>query len=414
MGEIHHHDIDDGLELVIEPIEGVRSVGLTWLIPAGSIFEPEDRQGLGAMWSELLLRGAGDMDSRAQADAFDRLGVNRGVSNGRNFLTISATMLGERLDDALGPIVDMVRCPRFDPGSIEPVRTLAQQSLASLADDPHERAVVEARRHHFKSPLNRSGLGTTEGLASITREDIAECWSRHAVPGGSILAIAGMVDPEMVGHRLRGLLAGWAGGSPVPQLKARGVRGVHHELDETNQVQIVVVHDAPAEHDEESILERVLGAVLSGGMSGRLFTEVRERRGLCYAVSSAYAASRDYGSVTAYVGTTPDRAQQSLDVLLGELERIGTGAGAVTEDEFARAILGLKSRVVFSGESTGARASSLASDVFRLGRARSLDEMTRAIDAVTLDALNAYASKRSLGRMTIQTLGPSALAAEPG
>ena len=151
--------------------------------------------------------------------------------------------------------------------------------------------------------------------------------------------------------------------------------------------------------------------VLSGGMSGRLFTEVREKRGLCYSVSAGYRAERDFGAVTAYVGTTPERAQESLDVLTQELQRIHTPAGAITQEEFQRAVIGSKSRLIFSGESTGARAAALAADQHRVGRPRSLGELAEEIDRVTLDQVNNYLTRRSLGTPTIQTLGPAELTA---
>ena len=179
--------------------------------------------------------------------------------------------------------------------------------------------------------------------------------------------------------------------------------------DGSNQVQIVLVHDAPREADDESMLERVVVSALSGGMSGRLFTEVREKRGLCYAVSASYRSNRDFGLVTAYVGTTPERAQTSLDVLVEQLERMHTPEGAVTESEFERAIVGLKAGLVFSGESSGARASALASDYHRIGRPRAMEEILERIDAITLERVNEYLARRSMGRPSIVTLGPEPL-----
>ena len=136
---------------------------------------------------------------------------------------------------------------------------------------------------------------------------------------------------------------------------------------------------------------------------------MREKRGLCYSVSASYATERTFGRILAYVGTTPERAQESLDVLVAELLRIGTPDGVVTRDEFDRAIVGLKSSLVFSGESTGARAVALARDQFRLGLGRTLDELADELDQVTLDQVNAYGQTRTMGRVTIQTLGPDAL-----
>jgi predicted Zn-dependent peptidase len=126
-------------------------------------------------------------------------------------------------------------------------------------------------------------------------------------------------------------------------------------------------------------------------------------------VSASYTGNRDFGRALAYVGTTPERAQESLDVLLAELRRINTPEGKVTREEFDRAVTGFKSSLVFSGESTAARASALARDQFRLGRPRSLEELAAAIDAVTLEQVNDYLSTRSLGTLTVQTLGPAPL-----
>lgn len=227
--------------------------------------------------------------------------------------------------------------------------------------------------------------------------------------------MAGALDADEIESTLNRLLAGWSGSTTLPPKGPMPPRGYEHEEDDTNQVQIIVCHDAPTELAEDSMLEKVVVSVLSGGMSGRLFSEVREKRGLCYSVSAGYRGDRDYGSVTAYVGTTPERAQESLQVLLGELNRINSPGAAdrVTDAEFQRAVAGMKSRLVFSGESTAARASALAADMHVYGRPRSLAEIAQKIDAVTLDQVNAYLARRKLGVLTIQTLGPRALTVPP-
>lgn len=398
-----------GMPMIVETIPGVRSAALAWLVPAGSATDPARIEGRSTLVSELLLRGAGGLGSREQADAFDRLGINRSTSVGTYYQTIATTLLGDRLADALPLIVDMVRRPRFDAAALEPVRDLALQSLESLRDDPGERASILAKARHLPVPINRSGLGTEEGLTACTIEDITESWSALARPGRSILALAGAVDADGAARSLDALLAGWTGTTPEPVLGTPPPRGYAHEPDESAQVQVIVAHDAPPERDANSMAERVVNAVLSAGMSSRLFTEVREKRGLCYSVSAGYTPARDHGIVSAYVGTMPDRAQQSLEVLLAEMRRINTPEGRITREEFDRAIVGMKSRLIFSGESTAARAGALATDYHKLGRARSLAEMAAEIESLTLDGMNGYLSRRSLGRLTIQTLGPESL-----
>lgn len=411
MAQIHTATLKCGMPLIVESMSGVRSLGLTWLLPAGSSRDPAERLGLCAMFEELLLRGAANLDSREQADAFDRLGVSRGTGTETFYLSISATMLGSRLRETLPLIVDMIRRPRFDASAIEPARDLCIQAVESLADDPPERLGVLVKQRHNPEPVNRSALGSIEGLKAISASELGPLWKQRAVPVGSALCLAGDVDAREAQSILDPLLSGWTGAAaPVPTT-GTPPRGYHHEQDDTNQVHIGLAYDAPSERDPDCWPERIATSVLSGGSSCRLFTEVREKRGLCYSVHASYAADATFGRTTGYVGTTPEKAQESLDVMLAELRRIRTPEGAVTNDEFERARIGMKSKLVMRGESTSARASALAHDWHKLGRARPLEELTRTIDAVSLEQVNQRLSRSGLGRMTIATVGPAPLVA---
>jgi len=414
MSEVSVRMLACGMPLIVEQMQGVRSVGITWLLPAGSASDPEDRQGLSAMWSELLLRGAGEHDSRAQADALDKLGLSRSADTSTHHLRLSFTLLGDRLLHALPAMVDMARRPRMDDSAIEPTRDLAIQSIQSLADDPQERAVLCLRERHNAPPLNRSGMGTIEGLNAITREDLVSGWERRARPVGSILAIAGDIalagGADALATHLDKLLVQWNGAAPEITTGSSPTRGTYHHItDQSAQVQVVLMHDAPPEPSPDSRLERIVASVLSGGMAARLFSEVREKRALCYSVSESYAADRDVGRCMAYVGTTAERAQESLDVLLAELQRVNTPAGAITQAELDRSLIGIKSGLIMSGESTGARAAALAGDQFRIGRPRTLEEIAARYAGITLNDVNGYLDRRTLGEVTIVTLGQSEL-----
>lgn len=412
-----------GMPLITEVMSGVKSAAVSWLLPCGCAHDPIEKQGLSAMWSELLLRGAGERNSRQFADAMDGVGAGKSASNGTFSMAINATVIGSRLIDTLPMLVDMVRAPRMDEEAIAPTRDLCIQSIESLQDSPQDRAHLAARERHLPQPLNRSGMGTISGLESLSRSDLLDTWRTIARPGGSFFGAAGAVDPDVIANRLDELLDGWTGSTADPAIDPASPRGYLHEQDETNQVQIVVMHDAPPDAPEivsmgasrgnvesrSAMLERIVNSVLSGGMSGRLFSEVREKRGLCYSVSAGYRGDKNFGMVSAYVGTTPERAQESLDVLLAELQRINTPEGRITPEEFQRAVIGMKSGLIFSGESTSARAGSLASDMRRLGRPRSLDEIAQRIDTITLDEVNAYVAKRKMGTLTVQTVGPAEL-----
>ena len=410
MSSIATATLDCGMPLIVETIPGVASASLQWLIPAGAAHDPQDRIGLSAILAELLMRGCGTLTSRALADELDRLGILRSTEVGGQYLRLNATFVGSNATACLPILVEMIRRPRFDADALEPSRKLALQSLAGLADSPQERAGALLTERHAAPPTNRSGLGTEEGLNAVTHADVVRAWERQCRPRGSILAVAGDVQPAPLASTLNALLKDWSGSAPAITLGTPEARGTyHHEDDESNQTHIYLAHEAPPEPSPDAALERMHNAVLSGGTSARLFTEVREKRGLCYSVSAAYASDKLYGRVVGYVGTTPDKAQQSLDVMLEQMNLACGPAATIEADELNRAKIGHKARLVSSGESTSARAAALASDWHKLGRSRSLEELASESERITLDHLNAYARRKALGPVTVVTVGPAPL-----
>ncbi|XOV76344.1 MAG: M16 family metallopeptidase [Phycisphaerales bacterium] len=312
-------------------------------------------------------------------------------------------------------LVEMVRSPRlggddFD-ASLEASRALCLQSLSSIDDEPRDKAMRELLSVHFGSPINRHTLGTREGIEAVDGASVASHYAANARPEGSIIAVAGDVDADALFERLNAMLDDWQGAPSDIASEQPGVRGVHHIEQKSNQVHIALSYDAPRETDDPDCwYERLGTAVLSGGMSGRLFTEVREKRGLCYSVYASYGSGKHHGRVTAYAGTTPERAQETLDVLVSELQRVRTGRigrrqRVRTRPHRPEEQACPQRRVV------PRRASALAADYDRLGRCRSLDELAQKVDSITLDKLNGYlqATPLDLSKTSVVTIGPAPL-----
>ena len=287
---------------------------------------------------------------------------------------------------------------------------LQLQSLESLADEPQRRVMLNLRRRHYPDPIGRAPLGVKEHLEALRLADVRQLWEDRFKPDGSIIAFAGAFDWDHLVERVGSLLGEWEGSAEPAVAEGEGEGGASHESAETTQVHIALAYPTVAEVDDDSVVQAAAAAVLSGGMSGRLFTEVREKRGLVYAVSASYAGQKDRGDIMAYAGTTAPRAQETLDVLTAELRRLSDG---VTRDEFDRAIVGMKSRLVMQGESTSARASAIATDQYLYGRPKSLAEHAAEVDAVTLDRVNGFIADRRPSRMTVTTLGPEPLQTPP-
>ena len=400
------------MPLLVEEMAGVRTAAISWLVPAGNATDPEGEAGDGwsSLLAELAQRGAGDRDSRAFSDALDRAGVQRAVTPAAVHIVASGTTLGSLIDQALPLFADLIVRPHLPADALDAVRSLAIQSLESLQDDPQHRVSLRLRERHLPPPFNRSGYGNKTAFERADIEALRADWMSRVRPVGSILSIAGAVDADALASTLDRLLKGWHGTATDVRATGSALGGALHEEDESNQTHIAVGLDAPSERESESLLCRMATNILGAETSSRLFTEVREKRGLCYSVNAGYAGGRDRGMVALYAGSTPERAQETLDTMMAELERFEHGVDA---GEFRRAVIGMKSRLVMQGESTAARAAALGSDWYRLGRCRSLGELSAEVDAVTLDGLNDWIAHSMggswRGQMTVCTVGKSAL-----
>jgi predicted Zn-dependent peptidase len=220
------------------------------------------------------------------------------------------------------------------------------------------------------------------------------------------LSVAGNLEWEPLREHVEKLFGDWQGAeSPALQLGPGPANRVHIQK-ETTQTQIALAYaSAPIGHPD---YYAALGAVnvLSGGMSARLFTEVREKRGLCYAVWATYQTFKDRASILCYAGTTNERAQETLDVTVEELTRLQEG---IEPEEVQRVQAGLKSALIMQEESTSARAGTLASDWYYLGRIRGFDEIHSAIDGLTPENIVAHLKRFPARHLTLVTLGPKAL-----
>jgi predicted Zn-dependent peptidase len=397
----------NGLTLVGEPMPSKQAAAFTFLVPAGSASEPAGLDGLTSVLEGVSYRGAGNKNARQLSDALDDLGVDRGGGADVEYTTFGGATLGLYLQDALAVYADIIRRPTLPEDEWEPQRDLALQSIDSLEDAPARKMFVQLRREYFTSGHGRSSIGTREGLTALTLEDLRADHARRFKPQGAILALAGNFDFEAVAAQVESLFGDWEGAAPPIEDPAPVATPVWQHIEQdTAQQQIGVAYAGVPSTDVDFYAYRVATAVLSGGMGARLFTEVREKRGLVYSVSASASAHRGVGFSLAYAGTTPARAQETLDVLLAELVKIGDG---VSNNELERAKIGMLSSLVMQEESSRARAGAIARDYWMLGRVRSLDEVTDAVNAVSSASIREYYERHPVKDFSVVTLGPAKL-----
>ncbi|HET6249817.1 MAG TPA: pitrilysin family protein [Tepidisphaeraceae bacterium] len=400
------HTFPNGLTLLGEQMPGMQSVAMTFLVAAGACGDPVDRSGSTTVLSDLVLRGAGARDSRALTDYLDTLGLQRSSSVGVFHTRFGAAALGPKVMEGLSAYADIVRRPQLPEAGFESGRDLALQALEGIDDDPRQKLMIKLREWHFPSPYGRNPMGTKDDLEKLTLELVKADHARRYHARDAILSLAGNIDFDEIRSAAEKLFGDWSGADSQPVEIMPPPGRFHHEDQESEQTHIGIAWPSVPETDPDYYTVRMATEVLSGGMSGRLFTEVREKRGLCYSVWAGYSGLKAQGSIFGYAGTSNERAQATLDCFVEQLHRMEEG---VTKAELDRAKTGLKASTIMQGESTSARAGAIAHDFFMRGRIRTLEEIKAGIDAVTVDRVNGYLKEHPAGPFTIVTVGPKAL-----
>lgn len=400
---IDKHVMANGMVVLGEPMAGVESVAFDFTLPAGAAWMPARCCGASNVVSEWVLRGAGALDSRKLGDALDGLGVQRSTSIGSSHLYLGGALESSNLSQALALYCDVILRPHLSDEQFEPARQLIVEELQSLDDEPRQRVTIELRKRFYPDPLGRSTMGELEDLQNLTPAKARRIAATHLNAPQAIFSVAGKYNFDAVCRQLEGEFGPNRGKRLAPRkVGTRGARYTHIPHDGA-QVHIGMMTPTARFVDEDYYNARTAVSVLSGSMSSRLFTEVREKRGLCYAIGAKYHSLKDAAGIQCYAGTSPDKAQETVDVILAEFARLAEG---ISEEEMARAKIGLKSSVILHSESSTSRASAIGSDYYMLGRVRPLDEVKERIDAVTVDSVLKFLRANPFEEFTTVTIGP--------
>ena len=403
---IQTHQFDNGLALICETMGWLESAAVSLSVPAGSVRDPDHQLGLANLTTDMVQRGSGDLDSRAFAERLDRLGVDRGAVVSQAHTSFVGATLSESIQGLLQMFVDMLRRPQLPESQLEDSRQVCLQELASLEDDLAQRTMDRLRSLAYPAPWGRSAHGTVEHVESMTLQDVVNFHRRHFVPRGTILSVSGKVEFSRIRDIVGELLADWQGQLPDVQPQARSTKTYDHIEHDSNQTQIGIAYPSVPYSHEDYFQSRGAVGVLSDGMSSRLFTEVRENRGLCYTVYAGSHSLKQEGWVLCYAGTTTERAQETLDVMLAEITRLAAG---IAQTELERLQARMKSALIMQQESSTARANALSGDWYYLGRIRTMDELNHIIDALSTESIGSYLKRMPPADFIVTTLGQQPL-----
>ena len=398
--------LDNGVRIVTEAMPSVRSVALGCWIGTGSRGERDEEAGLSHLIEHLLFKGSSRYGSLEIDQIFDGMGAELNAGTGKETTSVYSRVLDAHLERAFDVMSDMVFAPRFE--DVDAEREVILEEIAMYEDDPQDKVFDVLGAAIFGDhPLGRSIIGSADVVAGTPVEAIRRFHASRYVPSNVVIAAAGAVDHDaLVALARERVPDGDRPPAPAPPpAPARHAPRVRFERKDTEQYHVCLGGPGIARDDERRFALRVLDTIFGGTSSSRLFQEVRERRGLAYAVYSFTGQYADTGQVGLYVGTRADNVAPALEVVARELARLRREPA--TADELARAKENLKGRVVLSLESTGSRMNRLGSSVLTGQPLLSVDEVVARIDAVTIDDVAQLAHELlAPGQLSAAGIGP--------
>lgn len=384
---IRRTTLEGGVRVLTERMPELRSVALGFWVGVGSRDEPEELAGASHFLEHLLFKGTPTRGAAEIARAIEGVGGEMNAFTTREYTAFYVRVLDESLDLALEILSDVIWSPAFDADEVEAERQVILEEISMVEDAPddlvHE---VLAETLYPGHPLGRSTLGTRDTIERMAGSAIAGYHARHYQPSCIAVSAAGNLDHEAVVDGVRRHLTSRPAGEPtalgdevpVPCSAATRVLG-----RATEQAHLALGIPALPWRDPDRYALDIVNQVLGGGMSSRLFQEVRERRGLAYSVYSHRAAYRDAGFVGVYAGTAPLRAHTVVEVVHEQLDLLVEGG--ISADELDHAKCNLKGGLALGLEESAARMSRLGRAELLSGEVLGIDEVVARVEAVDGD-----------------------------
>ncbi|HEY2631468.1 MAG TPA: pitrilysin family protein [Solirubrobacteraceae bacterium] len=381
--------LQNGVRVVTERMENVRSVALGFWIATGSAMESEEEAGLSHLLEHMLFRGTKSHRSEEIDQIFDAMGAEINAGTDRETTSLYTRVLDRHLERALAVMGEMVWSPRFE--DLDAEREVVLEEIAMYEDDPQDRVFDVLGEAVFGThPLGRAVIGRAEVVRGVGLDQLRAFHAGRYLPGSIVVAGAGSVDHDELVAMVESSLTAHDGKPHAAEIAEPSFeRRVRFLRKDTEQYHVCLGGKGISRHDERRFALRVLEGVLGGTSSSRLFQEVREKRGLAYSVFSFSNLHADTGEVGLYVGTRPDNLPEAIATIASELDRFVEEPA--TDAELTRSRENVKGRIGLSLESTAARMNRLGSSVLAELPILSVDEIIERIDAVRIEDLRELA-----------------------
>ncbi len=400
------HTLSNGFRIVTERMEELRSASIGIWINAGGRHERAEQNGIAHFLEHMAFKGTEQRTALQIAEAIEDVGGYINAYTSREMTAYYARVLENDVPLALDVISDIVLNPVFDEREIEVERGVILQEIGQTLDTPDDVVFDWLQEVAYPDqPIGRSILGPSERVNAFNKTDLSAFTAEHYGPGQMILAAAGAVDHDALVKAAEALFGSL---TPKPQTvlqKATFQGGARLENKSLEQVHFTLGFEGPDYRDPLIYTSQIFSTAFGGGMSSRLFQEIREKRGLCYTIFSQAGAYADTGLTTFYAGTSADQVSELAMITMDELKR---AADDMSPAEVARARAQMKAGMLMGLESPSNRAERLARMTAIWGRVPALDEIITSVDSVTTGDIREFAARMAEEkRMAMAVYGPT-------
>lgn len=401
---VNLHTFSNGFRVVTEHMPGLQSASVGIWVNAGGRHERLEQNGIAHFLEHMAFKGTKRRTALQIAEEIEDVGGFVNAYTSRELTAYYARVLEADVPLALDVISDIVLNPVFDPGEIEVERGVILQEIGQALDTPDDVIFDWLQEAAYPDqPIGRTILGPSSRVSGISRGDLAGFVGEHYSPDRMILSAAGAVDHDEIVRAAETIFGALQQGRDETPARARFQGGEKRQNKELEQVHFAIALEGPGYRDDDIYTAQVFAVAFGGGMSSRLFQEVREKRGLCYSIFAQCGAYADTGMTTIYAGTSAEHIGDLATITIDELRRAGDDMSAT---EVARARAQLKAGLLMGLENPSSRAERLARMVAIWGRVPSLDETVAHIEAVDHANVRDFASQLRLGAPAMAIYGP--------
>ncbi len=396
--------LPNGIRVITDTIPSVESVALGFWVNVGTRNEDMSENGVAHMVEHMLFKGTQKRDARQISEEIENVGGQMNAYTSREVTSYHMHLLKEHAGLALDVLADMLQNSTMPEDEVERERQVILQEIGMCTDTPDD--LVYDNYYEKAYPGQTLGapiLGTSEIISKMPRDTLQNYVSRFYRGENLVVSAAGNLDHDHICAKVESLTNALEKGEKAAKPEATYQGGEHRHEKELEQTHIMLGFPTCARNHEDFYATKALSTLLGGGMSSRLFYEIREKRGLVYAIYSMYSAYQDNGQFMIYAGTSPEGPKELIPVLCDELMKVQSD---ITQEELDRAKAQMKSGILMSFESMMSRADQNAKHMLFRDKLLDKAEIIEKIDALQIDDLQRAAINSFSATPTLSGLGP--------